>query len=200
MYLLGITGIKQSGKDTLCEHLQKLLAPNKIVRLAFADEVYREVAMACGVTIEFIKENKPLFRTMLQWWGTDFRRKLFGDEYWIKKWMIAANRESMSRNTYCLVVTDVRFLNEAKLIKDLGGKLIRIYRSDAVSNDQHQSEIELQDIKPDYIIHNQYDIPQLHQNTVALLNKLREEYLNGNKYHTSDTSKSGIPIIHPTKL
>ena len=200
MYLIGIMGLQGSGKDTLYKELERLMTPHRVVRLAFADALKEEVARACGTTVEFINEHKKHFRLIMQGWGTNFRRELFGDEYWIKQWMIRANSVSMSKNTYCMIVTDVRFLNEAQCIKDLGGRLIRIYRNAAVQDDAHQSETEMQDIQPDFMIANHGNIEELQKNTITLLNQLKEKYLNGNKYHTEDTSKTGAAIIHPTTL
>lgn len=200
MYLLGIMGIQGSGKDTLCKEMQHLCAPHKVVRLAFADALKEEVARACGVTVDFINEHKTNFRLIMQGWGTEFRRQMFGEEYWIKQWMVRANSISMSKNTYLMIVTDVRFFNEAKLIKDLGGRLIRIYRNSANAEHTHQSETEMQNIQPDFTINNHGNIEELQNNTIILLDQLKQKYLNGNKYHTEDTTRTGQPIIHPSQL
>lgn len=50
------------------------------------------------------------------------------------------------------IISDVRFLNETKAIKDKGGKIIKMISS--TNNDGYQSEIELERIKPDYTINN----------------------------------------------
>lgn len=60
-------------------------------------------------------------RTLLQWWGTDYRRWQDPD-YWVKSlrcWL--HNHVEAS-----VVVDDVRFPNEADLIHEMGGLLVRL--------------------------------------------------------------------------
>lgn len=59
------------------------------------------------------------------------------------------------------IITDVRFFNEAKAIKDRGGILIRVDR-DSDSKDSHVSENELITYKDwDYVIDNNYSLSEL---------------------------------------
>lgn len=79
-------------------------------------------------------------RNAMQWWGTDYRRVVDGDDYWRKQVadQIAANPSTN------YVITDVRFPDEANLIKSMGGKVARVVRpSQASVNDpnlMHASE------------------------------------------------------------
>lgn len=168
MFLLGITGLKQSGKDTVLECVRELLPGKLIVQRNFADALKLEVAVACGVTVDFINENKELFRPILQWWGTEFRRKLFGDDYWIKKWMVAISQIVV--DPYLLVCTDVRFLNEAAKVRELSGLLWRV-ENNKYNTDTHPSETEQSRIRADDFVHNTSTLEQLKQNTKTLLIK-----------------------------
>jgi 2-keto-4-pentenoate hydratase/2-oxohepta-3-ene-1,7-dioic acid hydratase in catechol pathway len=77
---------------------------------------------------------------MLQGWGTDFRRKIFGEDYWIKKMDDAM---VLLRSQYeNIIIPDVRFLNEYEWVKNEGGVMIRVERSIDYS-DTHISETEL---------------------------------------------------------
>lgn len=60
-------------------------------------------------------------------------------------------------------ITDVRFLNEAQAIKDRGGKIIRIIRGE--SSDQHQSELEMEFIEPDFTIENKGSLKEFIKKT-----------------------------------
>lgn len=169
MFLLGITGLKQSGKDTVLKCIRELLPGKLIVQRNFADALKLEVALACGVDVDFINEHKSHFRLIMQGYGSDFRRQLCGDDYWINKWMIAV--QQTVANPYLLVCTDVRFLNEAAKVRELGGILWRVER-DAHTNDMHVSEQEQQNIKVDSTVVNyQCTLGQLKQNTKTLLIK-----------------------------
>jgi hypothetical protein len=90
-------------------------------------------------------------RWVMQLWGTEYRRKSkYGvDSYWldIVAQVIAAHPHQR------FVITDVRFINEAKFVEQLGGVLIRIRRllleereaADRARNGTaaHPSEVEL---------------------------------------------------------
>lgn len=166
MHLLGLTGLKQSGKDTVFKILEKQLAPKKVVRVAFADALKKEVAKGCGVSLEFLEKNKDNFRLILQGWGTDFRRKLLGEDYWLK--IVAKQILALSDDVELVVVTDVRFHNEAELIKKSGGSIWRVVRNVSSPIDQHSSEQELLSIYEDKTIFNHNSLVNLeHEVTLA---------------------------------
>lgn len=144
IHLIGITGKKRHGKDSVCDAIQALRPES--YRFAFADALKREVAAACGVTVEYINEHKDNFRLILQGWGTDFRRGLFGNDYWIRQAESALlNNRKVEAKPVLWIATDVRFPNEAEMILRNGGKLIRVERPGVTSNDQHASETAMDD-------------------------------------------------------
>ena len=105
---------------------------------------------------------------VLQFWGTDFKRKIYGWDYWLKKveGILINNRG----RDYCL--PDVRFKNEAELIKSLGGVVWRVVRPEYNITDRktsHTSETEMDRWNYDAVIINDGTIPDLHR-------KVDEEY------------------------
>jgi hypothetical protein len=152
MRLIAFTGYKQSGKDTAASVLIEHLHPQPCYQVNFADALKEEVAHACGVSIGYINAHKTAFRTMLQWWGTDFRRQLHDEQYWIAKWVARAAR--VPANARYLFATDVRFINEAAIVHDAGGTIVRIVRPGLVS-DGHASETEQDKILADHAIINE---------------------------------------------
>ena len=146
MLIYGLTGKMRSGKDTLFT-IVKGITPD-VVRLAFADSLKEEVAKACGVTVEFINDNKDTFRPILQWWGTEFRRKLYGESYWLDR--LRDKLDALPENSI-VFITDARFCNEADLVRAYGGKVIRTTRLNWTSEigASHDSETQLERIKPD---------------------------------------------------
>lgn len=72
-----------------------------------------------------------------------------------------------------VLLTDVRFENEAAAVHDAGGKLVRIVRETAESSDQHRSETEQLRITPDHTINNNGTLSELDRAAYNLLQELR---------------------------
>ena len=62
-------------------------------------------------------------RWVLQYWGTEVCRKTFHDDIWI-----ASIENKLRQSKDDIVVSDVRFPNEIKSIKKLGGKIVWVQR------------------------------------------------------------------------
>lgn len=169
MFILGIVGKKQSGKDTVAAIIQRLMQPKRVDRIAFADALKEEVGLATNSTVEFIDANKDNFRLILQGWGTDFRRKLHGDTYWLVRWLDKVNHS----NAIGIIAPDVRFLNEANCIRELGGKLWRVVRKVNGAVDLHTSETEQEDIKTDLALVNDGSMAELEVKVKQAINTLK---------------------------
>lgn len=139
MRIVGLTGYAGSGKDYVCDILR---AEYYATRVAFADGVRLEVEefLSPGTQpIEYSSQarlpavwKKPYpdeIRRLLQWWGTEYRRAEDQD-YWVNK---GVQRIKAARTTFDLViVTDVRFQNEADAIRDLGGIVLQVTASQEI--------------------------------------------------------------------
>lgn len=96
--------------------------------------------------VDWINQRKAELRHLLQVYGTEYRRS--EDElYWIKKMAklldsYEADAKRLQMENCITVITDVRFDNEAQLVRDRGGHLIRINRG-GPSSDPHASERRL---------------------------------------------------------
>ena len=96
-------------------------------------------------------------REVLQVYGTDIIRNMFGENIWINALKQYLDREvDLCRNLY--LITDCRFVNEARAIKSWGGKVWRIVGDRGIVGDNHRSEIELDNYKDfDAVIINNLD-------------------------------------------
>jgi hypothetical protein len=137
-HLIGLTGHKKAGKDTALLMLAEIVKPITLQRIGFADALKHEVANATGKPIWYINEHKNNFRLILQGWGTDFRRRLHGENYWIDRWQEVYDISEAD----IVVVPDVRFINEAHYLQKAGGVIWRIKRP-LSEIDLHISETEL---------------------------------------------------------
>lgn len=114
---------------------------------------------------------------LLQWWGTEYRRKQDSD-YWVKKCMSKIDTEM----PHIAVITDVRFTNEAEAVRKAGGYNVRVSRKNTdgtpyVAKDRpanHPSEIQLDDYNFDYeIIAKEGQVAWIEQQAITLAEMLR---------------------------
>jgi hypothetical protein len=140
--IIGICGLIGSGKDTIADYLQNI---HQFRRESFAHALKDAVAQVFGWDRELLegrtKESRawreqvdPWWATrlkmpnltpryVLQVWGTEVARKSFHDDIWI------ASLENKLRKTKDdVVISDCRFPNEIKSIKNAGGIVIRVVR------------------------------------------------------------------------
>ena len=139
MIIIGLSGKKQSGKDTVCSMIQNRYTNLRIPRVAFADALKEEVAKALEIDVEEINANKKHFRTILQWWGTEWRRSQ-DKEYWLKR--LQEKVDEHNDEADAVIVTDCRFPNEADLVMEMGGYVIQVIR-DTDHSDSHPSETSM---------------------------------------------------------
>ena len=102
-------------------------------------------------------------RQIMQWWGTEYRRAL-EPGYWVRK---AAQRIRYMHQTLgarLIVITDVRFEDEAQLVRALGGQIWQIKRPGCeVSSTAHVSEVSGEAFEPNQVINNDHDLRHLQQ-------------------------------------
>lgn len=163
MTIIGISGKKQSGKDEVFRIIKK--HQPTAVRIAFADEVKREVAQATNCTIEYMEAHKDVFRTIYQWWGTDFRRNLCNPDYWCDCWLDTIHK---LQHDAIVVTPDIRFLNEVELFHDMGQPVWRINRG-LIITDTHASETELDNYEFPLTINNNGTLAKLETRVLQLL-------------------------------
>jgi hypothetical protein len=159
--IIGLTGYAQSGKDTVA----KILVDNYgYQRIAFADKI-RELLYETS-SPKFIKslvdqvgweeaKQYEMIREALQRTGVA-ARKVFGEDFWISQ--AFSGRKEIDN----LVITDVRFTNEADYIKWFpGSQLWRIKRSGVEAVNSHISETQLDGYPVDQILVNNGTIADL---------------------------------------
>lgn len=127
--LVGFTGRARVGKDTAATVVIEKYDGH---RYAFADPI-REMLRCIGVSADSVYDKEaPIapygksLREMMQTLGTEWGRNLIHSDIWL----IAARHriEWLLTSGACVVLSDVRFDNEAAFIKSLGGVVIEIIR------------------------------------------------------------------------
>lgn len=139
--IIGVCGFIGSGKDTVADYLTNF---HGFRRESFANSLKDAVAQVFGWDRTMLEGRTKQAREwreqqddwwtnrlgmvitprwVLQYWGTDVLRKGFHDDIWI------ASLENKLRNsTDDVVISDCRFPNEIKSIKEAGGIVVRVIR------------------------------------------------------------------------
>lgn len=153
MCLIGIAGKARGGKDTLASYLLDNL-DGTWSRSSFADPI-KEMLRAIGVDCSDDKKSEisndygVTARYMMQTLGTEWGRELIGSHIWVN----AFARLNAGKS---IVVPDVRFENEAELVR-AHGVLIHLVGRGGIEGD-HVSENTLAFQNGDIVIDNSRDI------------------------------------------
>ena len=113
--------------------------------------------------------------TLLQFWGTEFRRRLFNWDYWVDKVKDVISQDP--ERDY--IIPDARFKNEAEFIKNAGGEVWKITRPGYNNNDRnpsHKSEIDLDDWVFDVEIVNDGTIEDLYNKVDKIYQERKSLY------------------------
>lgn len=190
--LIGIGYKKGSGKDTFAGFLGKH-CDMSFATLHFADALKEECSAATGVELYFMNKDKEVFRPLLQWWGTEFRKKYLNDQnYWVHK-LDETIKVFERLDTQAIFIPDVRFMNEVNYIKRNGGILIHVTRSTTIHTDQHASECELDTFTGwDYTIKNNGPLERLEDSALGMQYVLNTLFTQLQAYQTSLDSIASV--------
>jgi adenylate kinase family enzyme len=142
------------------EHPMSCLALNKCADQAFVDRITVQQLDAVGCISDEVPRSP---RQILQWWGTDYRRKQRLD-YWISKTSSILHQSFGDRSATRIVITDVRFDNEADLVRRYGGLIWQVTRPGVeVASGAHISEVSGAAFAADAVLHNLDGIKHLQQ-------------------------------------
>ena len=142
--IVGLTGYKQSGKDTFAT---VLCAEGGFVRVAFADALKADLAAYLGIEFAQVEEEKEALRRALQLRGT--AKRTIDPDYWI---LLATGKiYAYAEQGRHVVVTDVRYPNEANALRDFNATILRMRRTDQpfYTADPHSSERSVDEIIAD---------------------------------------------------
>ena len=161
--LIAFAGRKQSGKTTAAN----LLLPHGFVRCSFAEPIKGMIArlmIDTGLTpdeiVRYMREEKETLipelgastRYLLQTLGTEWGRQGIHADIWVN---ITRSRLERLDAEY-VVFDDLRFDNEAVLIRELGGLVVHVVRDPraAFYPDLHSSESGIHHHEDDAYIDN----------------------------------------------
>ena len=167
MILIGLAGPARAGKNTVAEAMSGYLGPH-VEMMAFADPLKNICVDLFDLTQEE-RYNESLKEKEISRWGLSPRqmyqsvgtamRTQFGPGFWVRKWEI--EYEKLPKNC-AVIVTDVRFDNEAAAIRRKGGIIIKVERPAVLqgATAKHESENGLS-TDPDFVILNDSTLDKL---------------------------------------
>jgi len=146
--LIALTGAKGVGKSTYAE----FLAGENGTVLSFATPIKHMLKAIVGNEYVFgNKKNEETHlgvtgRVLLQTLGTEWGRETIDQDIWVKC-MKHILTDAMFAEYSPVVIDDLRFENEAKMIREFNGEIWHIDRKNFTpSNDNHISEAGVTDV------------------------------------------------------
>ncbi len=184
MIVIAFCGRLNSGKGVASEILEKEFG---FAPMAFADPLKQIVHQLFNIPKEELwgpsEKRMKRTRTILQQLGTEFGRK-FDPDVWIKQTHARLRKWEFSGIDICnllpsinveeprVVITDLRFPNEAKLIAEKwNSPIIKIERSSVERQGeahQHESETAIAKINPNHIYQTIQNNKDLHHFKAAI--------------------------------
>lgn len=161
MKIIGFSGKAGSGKDTsadIIKNMYQLDLRYKVYRLSFSKVLKRAVKILFNLTEQqlydrVLKEKLDARynyspRYILQYIGTDVIRQHFGQDFFVNRLseeiddIMRRHEKAMFKKNVLIMITDVRFDNEAEMILRSGGIVVDITRDteQTTDNRNHVSE------------------------------------------------------------
>jgi hypothetical protein len=198
--LLGLCGFAGSGKDTAAAYL---VQKHGFVKVAFADPIKdilsaiygwdRNALEGCTPKDREFREKEDTWwskelntkitpRNQMQVWGTEIGRKRVHPHLWILS--VKRKVEQLLEEGKHVVITDCRFPDECELVKQLGGKMVRVHRNypewfgmachspqemPKVYPHVHVSEYSAIHVEVDHIFTNENSIYELHRQVESFI-------------------------------
>lgn len=162
--IIGITGLANAGKDTLADYI--ITKNHTYLKTAFAKPIKDMMINFLGFTEkqcydQQLKQQKDNFwnmspRDAMLLIGTKLFRENWRYDFWVK----LMEKTILDHNNQNYIISDVRFENEAEMIKNNGGIIIRVIRPNNPIKVEHVSEKGFNEKLIDYNIINDGTLEQ----------------------------------------
>jgi ABC-type dipeptide/oligopeptide/nickel transport system ATPase component len=180
--IIGISGKIGSGKDTVAREIMKAFPEYSFNRKSFGYNVKKTVGLLTGIDLRTILSRKIKSEYISEWGmtvgelfqcvGNGLREKTKDDAWIYSLFNNVKNEEN-------IIITDVRYLNEAESILNRGGYLIRLKGDpkEVGKNDKrsitHVSEIELDNFDKFDIVYE--NVPPI-ENIQMLIKNIKNKF------------------------
>lgn len=141
--IIGIKGLKDSGKTTVAKYLTQKYG---FVEKYFSHPLKQIICILTGWDFDYVNGATPDFkaaretethpdydltcRELLQQVGTNLFRNKFNQDVWVK--IMRRHLTQNDATTFNVLFSDLRFPNECALVQELDGIIIRLVRGTSV--------------------------------------------------------------------
>lgn len=169
--IIAISGLIGSGKDTVADYLVNL---HEFRRESFAGNLKNAMCEIFGWDREMLegrsKSSREWREQVDEWWakrlnmphltprwilqhvGTDVIRGQFHDDMWL-----ASLENKLRKTDDNIIISDVRFKNEVKMLKDLGAVCVEVTRGDRPGWYQYALEGDIKKLETLKVHRSEYD-------------------------------------------
>lgn len=173
--IMGLTGRARVGKDTVAAYMSDHWG---FVPMAFADPIRDGLQTMFGIDRHFLDRDKEVeipgigasYRKLAQTLGTEWGRTGIDPMLWVRQ---MERRIDTGDEQDRIVITDVRFTNEADWIRERG-ILVHIVRDDAPGVRQHPSENGIERIPGEWVLYNSGSIGDLQHQVDCLMRNIAD--------------------------
>lgn len=171
--IIGLAGRARAGKDTVAETILRIGAARYRYRMAGPIKAMLKAGLDIDVDADDAGKDSRLThlgrsaRELLQLLGTDWGRNLVHRDIWV----IEAQQAYMGQGAG-MVISDIRFANEAHWVRQAGGKVIHVQRHNAPLVAAHESEAGVEYVAGiDWIVRNDGTLEDLRAAVAALFGR-----------------------------
>lgn len=168
--VIGVAGKARSGKDTVTEFI---LAAIGGYQYSFVEPIRRMLNAGFGIDMHdpYWQKHKedpiPILgkspRQLMQTLGTEWGRELVHENVWLILAM-----QTLQKRGPGMVISDIRFENEAAWVRSVGGSVLHLERPNAQQVNPHASEAGIIRHHDDLVIVNNGTLEELQAKVMAL--------------------------------
>lgn len=167
MKIIGFYGAQGAGKSESAKAVASMPGWH---RVSFAGPLYAMMSALLGTDARLLPKQEPqdalcgrTLRYALQHLGTEWGRGMIGDTVWLEA-LVRRVEELRKDGAVGVVIDDLRFANEYRLLRDMGAKIVHIGRAGhtiPTLNGGHASEMDWTDFTPDVVVLNRRGVAEL---------------------------------------
>jgi len=177
MKIIGLHGAARSGKNTVARYLAELISDTGLIpeEASFADPIKQATAAMFSIPVEYLYDDDMkdkvdpywgmTYREMAQGVGNESSRLVFFSDIWVRN--LEKRVLDNDGENKVMLITDIRFDNEAEWVLSNGGIVIRVRREEAEHkhHGSHASEAGIDDCLISFEIDNNGTLEELKEGT-----------------------------------